>query len=58
MFDCVDLGGYLRRSNLKLKNIMTLCDFYQITVTVFETYNSRSEEMQAMMDILFPDCNM
>ena len=50
------LGKFERgKSNLKLENIMALCDLYQITVPVFETYYSRSEEMQAMMDILLPD---
>lgn len=50
------LGKFERgRSNLKLENIMALCDLYQITVPVFETYYSRSEEMQAMMDILLPN---
>ena len=50
------LGKFERgKSNLKLENIMALCDLYQIAVPVFETYYSRSEEMQAMMDILLPD---
>lgn len=34
---------------------MALCDLYQITIPVFETYYSRSEEMHAMMDILLPN---
>ena len=50
------LGKFERgKSNLKLENIMALCDLYQIEVPVFEAYYSRSEEMQAMMDILLPD---
>ncbi len=50
------LGKFERgKSNLKLENIMALCDLYQITIPVFDTYYSRSEEMQAMMDILLPD---
>lgn len=50
------LGRFERgTSNLKLENIMALCDIYDLPAYILSNFYSRSDEMQEMMNILLTD---